>query len=300
MLLDRDESNSMMVLLVDDSPGDIRLTQEAFRSANDEIELHAVSDGVEAMQYLRREGPSADARRPDLILLDLNMPRMDGRQVLAAIKADEELKAIPTLILTTSNAETDIVASYQLHANCYLRKPVDLEEFEDLVESINDFWFWKKVKTMLVKGGKPIAMTVLLVEDNPGDVLLTREAFREISASIMMHVASDGAAALSFLRQEGVYAQAPRPDLILLDLHLPKLSGQEVLAAIKANPDLKSIPTLILSSSTAEADILRSYELHANCFMSKPVQRDTFGALVASINDFWLTKVRLARKVTDG
>jgi CheY-like chemotaxis protein len=297
MLLDRDDSDSMMVLLVDDSPGDIRLTQEAFRGANDEIELHAVSDGVEAMQFLRRQGPDADARRPDLILLDLNMPRMDGHQVLAAIKADVELKAIPTLILSTSDAETDIVASYQLNANCYLRKPVDFKEFEGLIQSINDFWFWKKVKAMLVKGGKPIGMTVLLIEDNPGDVMLTREAFRDISSSIMMHVASDGAAALGFLRHEGVYAQAPRPDLILLDLNLPKMSGQEVLSHIKADADLKSIPVLILTTSTAEADVLRSYELHANCFLSKPVQSDTFGALVASINDFWLTKVRLARKV---
>jgi CheY-like chemotaxis protein len=297
MLLERDDASSMLVLLVDDSPGDIRLTQEAFRGANEEIELHSVNDGVEAMRFLRRQGEDAGARRPDLILLDLNMPRMDGRQVLAAIKADNELKAIPTLILTTSDAETDIVASYQLHANCYLRKPVDLEEFEGLVESINDFWFWKKVRTMLIKGGKPIAMTVLLVEDNLGDALLTREAFREISTSIMMHVATDGASAMSFLARQGVYAQAPRPDLILLDLHLPKVSGQEVLGMIKADPALKSIPTLILTASTEEADVLRSYELHANCFMSKPVQSDTFGALVASINDFWLTKVRLAREV---
>jgi CheY-like chemotaxis protein len=299
MLLERDDASSMLVLLVDDSPGDIRLTQEAFRSANDEIELHAVNDGVEAMRFLRRQGEDAGARRPDLILLDLNMPRMDGREVLAAIKADNDLKAIPTLILTTSNAETDIVASYQLHANCYLRKPVDLDEFEGLVESINDFWFWKKVRTMLVKGGKPIAMTVLLVEDNPGDALLTREAFRDISTSIMMHVAADGLAAMSFLRREGVYAQAPRPDLILLDLNLPKVSGQEVLAMIKADPTLKAIPTLILTASTAEADVMRAYELHANCFMSKPVQSDTFGALVESINDFWLTRVRLSREVAD-
>jgi CheY-like chemotaxis protein len=150
---------------------------------------------------------------------------------------------------------------------------------------------------MLVKGGRPIAMTVLLVEDNPGDVLLTREAFRDISASIMMHVASDGAAAMGFLRRQGVYAQAPRPDLILLDLNLPKMSGQEILSLIKADPDLKSIPVLILTTSTAEADVLGSYALQANCFLSKPVQSDTFGALVASINDFWLTRVRLARKV---
>ncbi len=128
------------VLLVEDSPGDVRLTQEAFREANREIRLHVAVDGIEAMSFLNREGENGDAPRPDLILLDLNLPRMDGREVLACIKADASLKLIPTVILTTSDAEIDIVKSYQLQANCYLSKPVQLEEFEGLVRSINDFW----------------------------------------------------------------------------------------------------------------------------------------------------------------
>ncbi|WP_217639340.1 response regulator [Salinihabitans flavidus] len=128
------------VLLVEDSPGDVRLTQEAFREANIAIKLHVAEDGVEAMEFLRREGVHADAPRPDLILLDLNLPRMDGREVLALIKADDKLKSIPTVILTTSEAEADIVKSYHLQANCYLSKPVELEVFEGLVKSINEFW----------------------------------------------------------------------------------------------------------------------------------------------------------------
>jgi len=128
------------VLLVEDSPGDVRLTQEAFRDANMSIRLHVASDGVEAMAFLRHEGARATAPRPDLILLDLNLPKMDGREVLAHIKADDSLKMIPTVILTTSDAEADIVKSYQLQANCYLTKPVQLDEFETLVRSINDFW----------------------------------------------------------------------------------------------------------------------------------------------------------------
>jgi two-component system, chemotaxis family, response regulator Rcp1 len=131
------------VLLVEDSPGDVRLTQEALRDANRAIHLHVATDGVEAMAFLRREGPHAGAPRPDLILLDLNLPRMDGREVLAHIKADNSLKTIPTIILTTSVAQTDIVTSYQLQANCYLSKPVQLEAFESLVKSINDFWLTK-------------------------------------------------------------------------------------------------------------------------------------------------------------
>jgi CheY-like chemotaxis protein len=131
---------SIEVLLVEDSPGDVRLTQEAFREANSRIRLHVASDGVEAMAFLRHEGIHIDAPRPDFILLDLNLPKMDGREVLAHIKNDESLKTIPTIILTTSSAEEDIVRSYQLHANCYLSKPVQLNEFENVVKSINDFW----------------------------------------------------------------------------------------------------------------------------------------------------------------
>src|ERR1700678_3910893 len=131
------------VLLVEDSPGDVRLTQEAFRKANKTIHLQVASDGVEAMAFLRRERMHGGAPRPDLILLDLNLPKMDGREVLAHIKGNENLKMIPTVILTTSEAETDIVKSYQLQANCYLVKPVQFDAFEILVKSINDFWLTK-------------------------------------------------------------------------------------------------------------------------------------------------------------
>jgi CheY-like chemotaxis protein len=133
----------MEVLLVEDSPGDVRLTQEAFRDANRSIRLHVASDGVEALAFLRKEGAHVHAPRPDIILLDLNLPKMDGREVLAHIKEDDSLKTIPTVILTTSDSEADVVKCYQLQANCYLSKPVQLEAFEALVKSINDFWMTK-------------------------------------------------------------------------------------------------------------------------------------------------------------
>lgn len=135
--------SSMDVLLIEDSPGDVRLTQEAFREANPTIRLHVANDGVEAIAFLQREGAHARAPRPDMILLDLNLPRMDGREVLARIKEDDQLKTIPTVILTTSDAEADITRSYQLKANCYLTKPVQLDQFESLVKSINEFWLTK-------------------------------------------------------------------------------------------------------------------------------------------------------------
>jgi chemotaxis family two-component system response regulator Rcp1 len=131
------------VLLVEDSPGDVRLMQETFREANVSIHLHVACDGVEATAFLRHEGAHVGAPRPELILLDLNLPKMDGRQVLAHIKEDDSLRAIPIAILTTSDAEVDILKSYLLQANCYLTKPVQLDEFERLVKSVNDFWLTK-------------------------------------------------------------------------------------------------------------------------------------------------------------
>ena len=141
---------------------------------------------------------------------------------------------------------------------------------------------------------------VLLVEDSPGDVRLTQEAFRDANKSIHLHVAADGVEAMAFLRQQGLHAHAPRPELILLDLNLPKMDGREVLALIKEDPNLKTIPTVILTTSEAEADIVKSYQLQANCYLSKPVQLDAFEALVKSINDFWLTKVKLPQQRQSG
>jgi len=130
----------IQVLLVEDSPGDVRLTREAFRDINAAVQLHVVSDGVEAMAFLRHEGAYPNSPRPDLTLLDLNLPRMDGREVLALIKRDQSLKIIPTIILTTSDDEADVTISYQLRANCYLRKPAHWDAFDNLVRSINAFW----------------------------------------------------------------------------------------------------------------------------------------------------------------
>jgi two-component system, chemotaxis family, response regulator Rcp1 len=128
------------VLLVEDSPGDVRLTREAFKDAKVHINLRVAADGAEAMAYLKREGDHANAPRPDLILLDLNLPKKDGREVLAEIKESPTLGSIPVVILTTSASESDIQRSYRLHANCYIAKPVDLEGFLKVVKSIDNFW----------------------------------------------------------------------------------------------------------------------------------------------------------------
>ena len=134
------DAKPMEVLLVEDSAGDVRLTREALKDAKVHVHLQVVSDGIEAMAFLKREGQHVQAPRPDLILLDLNLPKKDGRQVLEEIKQSPSLKSIPVVILTTSASEADILRSYMLHANCYITKPVDLNGFLDVVKSIDNFW----------------------------------------------------------------------------------------------------------------------------------------------------------------
>jgi two-component system, chemotaxis family, response regulator Rcp1 len=139
--------------------------------------------------------------------------------------------------------------------------------------------------------GQPLE--VLLVEDSPGDIRLTQEALKDAKVHINLRVARDGIDAMAFLMREGEYTTAPRPDLILLDLNLPRKDGREVLKEIKENPELKSIPVVILTTSASEADILRSYLLHANCYITKPVNLDGFLTVVKSIDSFWLSIVKL-------
>jgi two-component system, chemotaxis family, response regulator Rcp1 len=132
---------SVEILLVEDDPGDVRLTREAFKDSKIHNNLYVVENGVEALAFLRRQGRYANAARPGIILLDLNLPRMDGRELLQIIKEDEDLRRIPVVVLTTSADDEDILTSYNLHANCYITKPVDISRFVQIVKTIEGFWF---------------------------------------------------------------------------------------------------------------------------------------------------------------
>ncbi|MEU7615000.1 response regulator [Micromonospora rifamycinica] len=138
--MDRGATNPVRILVVDDDPGDVLMIEEALADSEIAKVIDVVGDGQEAMEFLRREGRHVDARRPDVILLDLNMPRMDGRQVLGEVKRDDDLRTIPIVVLTTSNADTDIVGSYSLQANAYVTKPIDLDDFNDVVRRIDEFF----------------------------------------------------------------------------------------------------------------------------------------------------------------
>ncbi len=139
-MTDSTRASPVEILLVEDNPGDVRLTREALKEGKVYSNLHWAQDGVEALEFLRREGKFAGVPRPDIILLDLNLPKKDGREVLSEIKNDDDLKRIPVVILTTSKAEEDVLRSYELHANCYVTKLVDLEKFIVVVQSIDKFW----------------------------------------------------------------------------------------------------------------------------------------------------------------
>jgi two-component system, chemotaxis family, response regulator Rcp1 len=132
----------MEILLVEDSPSDAFIVKEALKRSGGTNNLHVVSDGVEAMAFLRRQGQYFDSPRPDIILLDLNMPRKDGREVLAEVKRDERFACIPVIVLTSSNADQDVLKAYELHANCYITKPTDFSKFKDLIKAIEAFWFF--------------------------------------------------------------------------------------------------------------------------------------------------------------
>jgi CheY-like chemotaxis protein len=140
-MLQAGEPKIVDILLVEDNPGDVRLTKEALKEAKIHNMLHVVADGVEAMDFLRKTGSYSDVPVPDLIMLDLNLPRKDGREVLAEIKGDGELRRIPVVVLTTSSAEEDVLKAYDLHANCFITKPVDFIQFTMVIKSIEDFWF---------------------------------------------------------------------------------------------------------------------------------------------------------------
>lgn len=140
---------------------------------------------------------------------------------------------------------------------------------------------------------------ILLVEDNEGDARLLREILLEINKTVRLHVVTDGLEAMAFLRYQGPYLDAPRPDLILLDLNMPKMDGLEVLAQVKANPWLRTIPVIVLTTSQAETDVVRSYRLMASCYLTKPEELNELRSLVKSLNDFWLTRVTLPKRGRD-
>ncbi len=265
------------ILLVEDNPGDVRLTQEALQEGKVRINMVSVTDGVEAMDFLRRRGRFPHAFRPDLILLDLNLPRKSGFEVLDEIKVDEDLKSVPVVVLTTSQAEEDIAKSYALHANAFISKPVDLIQFLSIVKSIEDFWL-EIVKLPPMKnrkedppgnpaeqssiGSLPMvqeSISILLIEDNPGDERLVREALRD----------SPGIQVVSADRLESGMERlaAEKVDGILLDLTLPDSQGLD--SVLKLRQREAEVPIVVLTGLDDEETAIKALHAGAQDYLVK-------------------------------
>lgn len=212
------------ILLVEDSPGDIRLTMEALKGSRITNNLHIVTDGVEAIDFLMKREKYVDAPTPDLILLDLNLPKKSGFEVLSEIKESIQLRVIPVVVLTTSQSERDILLSYEMHVNCFVSKPVEFDAFFNVIRTIEDFWF-TIVKLLSNKNILNEHIKILLVEDNPGDALLIKEALKDSSyADAKLFVAETLKEALAF-SEENIL-------LVLTDLGLPDSDGLETVKNI--------------------------------------------------------------------
>jgi len=249
------------VLIVEDNPGDVRLILEAFKKRKDSIHFFFAKDGVEAMAFLNREGRSNTAKRPDLILLDLNLPKKNGKEVLEEIKADKQLKHIPVLVLTSSKAETDIAQAYNLNAHCFITKPNSPKQFSEVVRQIEEYWL-SKIQLQLLSSNVGIRnIKVLMIDGNPGDVqtiwelISSYEGIRFVLESID-HL-SDG---LDLLKKKYY-------DVILLDLLLPDSQGIDTFYSVHAEaPD---VPIVLLSALQDEELIVKAVKEGAQDYIIK-------------------------------
>ena len=267
---------AMEVLLVEDNPADVRLTEEALREGTVPLHLSVTPDGVEALAFLRREGRYAAAPRPDLVLLDLNLPRLDGRAVLAAVKADPSLRRIPVVVLSTSEAEADIATSYDLHANCYVSKSPDLDQFFRVMGMIEEFWLAVARRPLAPSridttpaGGDAGRRTVLVIDDDPGIVDLVRAALEDAGYGVLAAVGQEA------LR----VAHERRPDLVLLDLNMPGLDGATLSRRLRDDPATAAIPIVVMSGQVG----LRAAAalLPGNDWLAKPFELAALYATVA-------------------
>jgi len=249
---------SLSLLLVEDDRADAVLVEDLIADVVADIRVI----WAQSVAHAEREPASA---RPDCVLLDLHLPDASGMDALDRIPKRDA--TVPIVVLTGLNDEYFGASAVAAGAQDYQRS------------------------ARMTSAGRPI--DILLVEDDPGDELVTREAFEHNKIKNRLHVAHDGEEGLDYLYRRGPFQDAPRPDLILLDLNLPKYDGRQLLEKVKSEPDLPRIPVVVLTTSSAEEDILRSYELRANAYITKPVDADQFISAVRQIDEFFLQVVRL-------
>ncbi len=268
------------VLIVDDLATNrliLRELLEPFDCACIEVE-----NGLQGLAAVK-ENP------PDLILTDYEMPAMNGLEFLSTLKNEPSTSMIPVVLITALSTNEIMRQALELGAETVLPKPFEFEALFKAVGSITDTNLFEPHD--LVSSIR--TMEILLVEDNEGDVRLTKEALKELDVQAHLSVVNDGEEALAFLHHDHVYADSLRPDLILLDLNLPKKSGHEVLAEIKADKEFQTIPVVVLSTSAQEEDVLRAHDQFANCYVTKPSDLNEFLSVIKNITTFWLVVAKV-------
>jgi CheY-like chemotaxis protein len=308
------------VLIADDDPDDRLLLKEALEESGLELTVCTVVDGEELVDYLHRRGryaDPADAPLPHLLLLDLHMPRKSGLEALREIKADPGLYRIPVVVLTGLESDRVIELSYALGVNAYINKGTPFPELILIMKSLVTYakrglTAWKHYGKEHVRGAgstpylgpaRTTAMdksrssiTILVAEDDPDDRMLLRDAMDEGHLANASHFVADGEELIDYLRHCGKYSDpacSPRPGLILLDLNMPRKDGREVLKEIKADPGLRTIPIVVLTTSKAEEDILGSYALGVNSYVTKPATFQGLIEVTRALVKYWFEIVEL-------
>jgi len=298
-------SRPVEILMVDDDDVDAGLVRDALKGLPLGHSFNWVPGGEEALAYLRGQGPYAGALRPDLVILDLNMPGMDGRQVLREIKSDADLKTIPVVIMTTSEHWEDIRDSFANYCNGYLTKPYGWQELKQMMNALNNYWF-SLVRLPPHPDGNTLTgadtskapfqtkgchVKVLLVDDDPDFAGIVARAAKDLGFSNPIGVAGSGEAALEMLRD----GATEKPDLILLDLVLPGAGGRETLSEIKNDPNLKGIQVVAFTGTDSEDVALDLYRAHANAFVLKPGNLTDLEQVFATIA-YWYSFAHVAKE----
>jgi CheY-like chemotaxis protein len=275
-----------LILMADDDPQDCLLTKKMLQKARLENELRFVQDGQELLDYLEHAGKYADpatAPRPDLILLDLNMPNKDGLGSLWEINLKPALRRIPIIILTASEAALDISESYNLGAYAYVVKPVTFGKLHDAVLRLKTCWYELSVPGSA--GEPPRPAVIVMADDDPEDCLLAAKTLQAASLGNPLTYVTDGAALMDHLHGHRTYgddnAPAPRPDLILLDLDMPEKDGGQVLAEIDADPMLRDVPIIVLTVSRDDGSVLPHDDRAGRAFITKPIDFPSFAEAIA-------------------
>ncbi len=315
------EMQPIDILLVEDQQPDEIVIQQAFRDAKLANVVHVAKDGREALAYLRREGDYIAAQTPGLVLvdLDLDVAKMHGFELLNAIKADPSLQSIPVVILTQNRPDAVVLAAYSGGACSFIPKPVTIADLQRICIEFSRYWalvtripqtadshssdadwsidaYQLDPSTSRPAEVDPVEpLDILIVDDSESDALLLQISFADSHLVNVLHVAKDGDEALAYLRGEGTHKNIKRPGLVLLDINMPKKDGFEVLAEMKQDPSLRSIPVVMLTMSQQDADVRKAFGNGACSFISKPVNLEKLTAIANQFAIYWALVAKVPR-----